>query len=87
MPATVRAIVATVDSSMNMLAVSVTIITPRPAVRARKMPDQSQVAPWKNRCSPGWWAGWRSATTSAASLATIGFGPRAVRANRKNMIR
>ena len=66
------AIVATVDSIMNVLTVSVTIITPRPAVSTRKMPAHSQVAPWKNRCSPGCWAGWRSATTSAASLATMG---------------
>jgi hypothetical protein len=32
---------------------SVHIITPSPAVSTRKMPDQSQVAPWKKRCSPG----------------------------------
>ena len=55
---------------------------------SRKIPAHSQVAPWKNRCRPGWCrAGCRSATTSAASRATSGCGPRAVRANRNDMTR
>ena len=38
---------------MNSRVGSVTISTPRPAVSRKKIPAQSQVAPWKKRCRPG----------------------------------
>ena len=61
----------------------VIIMAARQAVSSRKVAAHSQVARWKKRCRPGWRiAGSRSATISAASRATSGSGPRAVRANR-----
>jgi diguanylate cyclase with GGDEF domain len=87
-PARTSPMVAAVDSVRNTLAGSVAISAARPAVRSRKMPAHSQVAPWKKRCTPGCCAtGWRSATTSAASRATSGSVPLAVRANRMHMAR
>src|SRR5215471_2705746 len=52
-PATTSAIVSAVESMMNSWVGSVTISTPRPAVSRKKIPAQSQVAPWKKRCRPG----------------------------------
>src|SRR5580693_1770718 len=59
-PAATSATVATVETVRNTLTGSANISTARAAVRSRKMPAHSQVAPWKKRCRPGWWvAGWR----------------------------
>jgi len=49
--------VTTVESIRNMPIGSVIIMTARAAVSSRKMPAQSQVAPWKKRCRPRWWGG------------------------------
>jgi drug/metabolite transporter (DMT)-like permease len=82
-PPAMSVIVATVHSCRKVAVGSVASSAARQAASSRKTPAQSQVAPWKNRCSPGWWeAGCRRAIISAASWAHSGFGPRAVRANR-----
>ena len=84
-PTAVSAMVTSVDSSMKSLNGSVTIITAMPSVSTRKSPAQSQVAPWKKRCSPG--CGCLIATTSAASCATSGLRVGAVRANMRHIAR
>lgn len=82
-PAVISVIVATVHSSRKVAVGSVASSAARQAASSRKTPAQSQVAPWKNRCRPGWWeAGCRRAIISAASWAHSGLGPLAVRANR-----
>src|SRR5215471_9824806 len=87
-PTTVSPMVTAADRSMKSLNGSVSIMTAMPIVSSRNRPDQNQVAPWKNRCSPGWWvSGCLSATTSAASLATSGLCVGAVLANMTHMAR
>jgi hypothetical protein len=80
--------VTTVDSSMKSLNGSVSIMTAMPSVSSRNNPAQNHVAPWKNRCSPGWWSSLcLNATTSAASCATSGLRVGAVRANTRHIAR
>jgi hypothetical protein len=78
--------VTVVDSSMNSLNGSVTIMTAMPSVSSRNRPDQNQVAPWKKRCRPGWSFS-LSATTSEASWVTRGLRVGAVRANTTHIAR
>jgi hypothetical protein len=81
-PVTTNATVRAVESSRNTWTGSVTIRIARAIASSKKTPAHNQVAPWKKRCRPGWRpSGCRSATTSAASRATSGSWPLAVRAN------
>lgn len=52
-PAAISVIVAIVHSSRKVGVGSVASSAARQAASSRKMPAQSQVAPWKNRCRPG----------------------------------
>ena len=44
-----------VHSIRKVLVGSVHMVTPNTAVSSRNLPAQSQVAPWKKRCRPGWY--------------------------------